>query len=74
MAATACGRDDTRPDWASTADNACEARRPDIGDDGNVTLCTDAGKVPHERRLIAFADAEERAKRLSRTLRAIRLN
>ena len=72
--ASASGRDDTRSDWAPAADNTCEARRPDIGDNGNVTLRADVGKVPHERRLIAFADAEERAKRLSRTLRAIRLN
>ena len=72
--ATACGRDDTRPDWPPAADNACDACRSDIEDKGNVTPCTDTGKVSHERRLIAFADAEERAKRLSRTLRAIRLN
>ncbi len=72
--AAACGRDYTRPNWAPAADNTCDACRPDIGDNGNVTLRTDTGKVSHERRLIAFADAEERAKRLSRTIRAIRLN
>ena len=49
-------------------------RRPDIGHDGNVPLSAGAGEVSHECRLVALTDTEERPERLTRALRAIRLD